>query len=169
MSINTELLIKQLNKPYVDICSQKIIPGKMKLNGTVDEDYATLDIKREGVFLSFINDSEKKLREVSLKLEDREKTDWFFPNEMPFGLEPVMSQRWVRERFGLPMIYVEPKVMLSVRIGIKEIYILPAPNQHISASFRYNDNLFVDRVVFYPTERANEIQSTLEKKRLENK
>nr|WP_275043110.1 DUF6392 family protein [Klebsiella pneumoniae] len=27
---------------------------------------------------------------------------------MLFNLEPVMTQNWMRERFGFPMIYGEP-------------------------------------------------------------
>ncbi|BDA92377.1 hypothetical protein E3AUHO_50630 [Klebsiella pneumoniae subsp. pneumoniae] len=41
-------------------------------------------------------------------LEDDDITDWVFPNSMPFNLEPVMTQNWMRERFGFPMIYGEP-------------------------------------------------------------
>ncbi|MCP6524984.1 DUF6392 family protein [Klebsiella pneumoniae] len=45
---------------------------------------------------------------MTLTLEDDDITDWVFPNSMPFNLEPVMTQNWMRERFGFPMIYGEP-------------------------------------------------------------
>ncbi|HBU7028847.1 hypothetical protein J9886_19275 [Klebsiella pneumoniae] len=106
---------------------------------------------------------------MSLKLEDEGKTDWLFPNPMPFGLEPVMTLQWVRARFGLPMIYVDAKVVMTLYRGVKEFYPLLAPDQNIVASFSYNKDFFVESVTFYPLERAKEIQVALEKKRLGGK
>ncbi|WP_227656212.1 DUF6392 family protein, partial [Klebsiella pneumoniae] len=97
------------------------------------------------------------------------KSDWLFPNPMPFGLEPVMTQPWVRARFGLPMIYVDAKVVMTLYRGVKEFYPLLAPDQNIVASFSYNKDFFVESVTFYPLERAKEIQVALEKKRLGRK
>jgi len=101
-----------------------------------------------------------------LTLEDDEKTDWVFPNVMPFGLEPVMSQKWVREHLGLPMIYGEPKTMGSYSRGISEVYPLLPPNQNIAVLFVYNSDLFVVSVTFYSIEHAKEIQAALERIRL---
>lgn len=70
-----------------------MIPYKTKPHGPIDEDEADLDMRREGMLLVFVNDSEKKLKEVTLRLEDEGKTDWLFPNPMPFGLKPVMTQQ----------------------------------------------------------------------------
>ncbi|MGH5446000.1 DUF6392 family protein, partial [Klebsiella pneumoniae] len=39
----------------------------------------------------------KNLKEEMLRFENEAKTDWLFPNPMPFGLEPVMTQQWARE------------------------------------------------------------------------
>ncbi|HBY1077937.1 TPA: hypothetical protein MIP69_27770, partial [Klebsiella pneumoniae] len=78
---------------------------------------------------------------MTLTLEDDDKTDWVFPNSMPFNLEPVMTQSWVRERFGLPMIYGEPKTMGSYSRGISEVYPLLPPNQNIAVLFVYNADL----------------------------
>ncbi len=35
-------------------------------------------MRREGIFLSFINNQEKNLEEVTLRLEDENKMDWLF-------------------------------------------------------------------------------------------
>ncbi|HBX8167155.1 TPA: hypothetical protein MIH41_22330 [Klebsiella pneumoniae] len=105
---------------------------------------------------------------MTLTLEDEGKTDWVFPNSMPFIMEPVMTQLWVRERFGLPMIYADAEIIMTIYIGVKEVYALPAPHQYIAAVFTYNKDLFVETVTFYPLERAKEIQAVLEKKRLES-
>jgi len=88
---------------------------------------------------------------------------------MPFGLEAVMTQEWVRTRFGMPMIYVDAKVVMTIYRGVEEFYPLLVPDQNIVSSFSYNKELFVERVTFYPLERAKEIQVALEKKRLGGK
>ncbi|EMF1998880.1 TPA: hypothetical protein L9204_000839 [Klebsiella pneumoniae] len=92
MIIDVEKLVKQLGKPYHEIYSHGLIPYKTKPYGPIDEDEAELDMKREGILLVFTNNSEKNLTEITLRLEDKGKTDWVFPNPMPFGMEPVMTQ-----------------------------------------------------------------------------
>ena len=169
MNIDVEKLVKQLGKLYQDILKNGLIPYKTEPYGAVDDDESILNMKREGMFLVFTNDPDKKLKEISLKLEDEGKTDWLFPNPMPFGLEPVMTLQWVRARFGLPMIYVDAKVVMTLYRGVKEFYPLLAPDQNIVASFSYNKDFFVESVTFYPLERAKEIQVALEKKRLGRK
>ncbi|MEX5663040.1 DUF6392 family protein, partial [Klebsiella pneumoniae] len=42
----------------------------------------------------------KNLKEEMLRFEDEAKTDWLFPNPMPFGLERVMIHQWVRAYLG---------------------------------------------------------------------
>ncbi|WP_227645391.1 DUF6392 family protein, partial [Klebsiella pneumoniae] len=91
------------------------------------------------------------------------------PNSMPFSMEPVMTQLWVRERFGLPMIYADAEIIMTIYIGVKEVYALPAPHQYIAAVFIYNKGLFVETVTFYPLEKAKTIQTAVEKKRLGGK
>ncbi|MCU8668146.1 DUF6392 family protein, partial [Klebsiella pneumoniae] len=113
MKIDVETLIKHLGKPYQEIFEKGLIPYKTKPHGPIDEDEADLDMRREGMLLVFVNDSEKKLKEVTLRLEDEGKTDWLFPNPMPFGLKPVMTQQWARENLGLPMVHVEAKIVMT--------------------------------------------------------
>ncbi|WP_258961842.1 DUF6392 family protein, partial [Klebsiella pneumoniae] len=88
MNLNVEKLIKNLGESYQDIYEQGLIPYKTKPTGTVSDDIVRLNMRREGIFLSFINNQEKNLEEVTLRLEDENKTDWLFPNPLPFGLEP---------------------------------------------------------------------------------
>ncbi|WP_337223803.1 DUF6392 family protein, partial [Klebsiella pneumoniae] len=104
--------------------------------------------------------------EVTLRLEDENKTDWLFPNPLPFGLEPVMTQKWVRDKLGHPMIYTDALIIMTIYVGVKEFYTLPAPHQYIVAAFTYNKDFFVQKVTFYSIERAKEIQAALEIKRL---
>ncbi len=59
MNIDVETLVKQLGKPYQDIYEQGLIPYKTKPSVTVSDDIYRLDMKREGIYLAFINDLEK--------------------------------------------------------------------------------------------------------------
>ncbi len=96
MNIDVETLVKQLGKPYQDIYDQGLIPYKTKPTGTVSDDTGTisddisrLNMRREGIFLSFINNQEKNLEEVTLRLEDENKG------------KPVRCWRWPQEP-GMP-------------------------------------------------------------------
>lgn len=80
-----------------------------------------------------------------------------------------MTQLWVREHFGLPMIYVDAKTVMTIYVGVTEFYVLHPPYQYIAVAVTYNKDLFVEGVTFYPLERAKEIQAALEKKRLSGK
>ncbi|MEA4664434.1 DUF6392 family protein [Klebsiella pneumoniae] len=169
MIIDVEKLVKQLGKPYHEIYSHGLIPYKTKPHGPIDEDEADLDMKREGLFFSFENDKNKTFKEITLTLEDDDITDWVFPNSMLFNLEPVMTQNWMRERFGFPMIYGEPKTMGSYSRGISEVYPLLPPNQNIAVLFVYDADLFVVSVTFYSMAHAEAIQAASERNRLMNK
>lgn len=135
MSLNVEKLIKNLGKSYLDIYEQGLIPYKTKPSGTVSDDIYRLDMKREGVFLSFFNNQDKNLKEVTLRLEDENKTDWLFPNLLPFGLEPVMTQRWVRDRFGHPITYVDACVIDYLCRGGGNIYFTDSESKYCSGIF----------------------------------
>jgi len=168
MTINVEALIKQLGERYQDIYDKNLIPYKIKPYGDERADSASLDLEQsEGVFLSFDNDKDKRFNEITLILEDEEKTDWLFPNQMPFSLEPVMTQRWVRDHFGLPMIYGKARTDGIMSRGITEVYPLLPPTQNIAVKFLYNPNLFVATVTFYSMEHARDIQARVEKLRRE--
>ncbi|MDK9605703.1 DUF6392 family protein [Lelliottia wanjuensis] len=169
MSLDIEKLIKELGKPYQDTYDIGLIPYVTKPSGSVSDKYSSLEMKREGVFLAFINSREKLLKEVTLRLKDEGKSDWLFPNHMPFGLERVMTQSWVRARFGLPMIHVDAKIVMTVFRGMKEIYSLSVSHQIIAAAFTYDKDFLVESITFYSNERAKEIQVALEKKRLARK
>lgn len=85
---------------------------------------------------------------MTLRLEDENKTDWLFPNSLPFGLEPVMTQEWVRDKLGHPMIYTDAQITMIIYVGVKEFYILPAPHQYIVAAFTYNKDFLYKKSHF---------------------
>ncbi|MES0268371.1 hypothetical protein KDV50_24705 [Citrobacter sedlakii] len=63
MSIDVEKLVKQLGKPCHEIYSYGG-PYKTKPTAIAGYDTATLDMKREGLFLSFDNDKNKIFKEL---------------------------------------------------------------------------------------------------------
>ncbi|HIE8869588.1 DUF6392 family protein [Klebsiella variicola] len=83
-----------------------------------------------------------------MRLEDENKTVWLFPKPLPFSLESVMTQRWMRERFGFRMGYGERKTIGNYNRGISEVYPLLPPNQKMSVLFAYNSDCFVVSVIF---------------------
>ncbi|WP_281086617.1 DUF6392 family protein, partial [Klebsiella pneumoniae] len=92
-----------------------------------------------------------------------------FNQRVSLGRNDLLIRTFLRERFGLPMIYADAEIIMTIYIGVKEVYALPAPHQYIAAVFTYNKDLFVETVTFYPLERAKEIQAVLEKKQLGGK
>ena len=85
---------------------------------------------------------------MTLRLEDENKTAWLFPNPLPFSLEPVMTQRWMRERFGFLIGYGERKMIGSNSRHISEVYPLLPPHQKMSVLFAYTSDYFVVSVFF---------------------
>ncbi|MDR8310174.1 hypothetical protein FPK86_20895 [Acinetobacter baumannii] len=67
------------------------------------------------------------------------------------------------------MIYADAEIIMTIYMGVKEVYALPTPHQYIAAVFIYNKGLFVETVTFYPLEKAKTIQTAVEKKRLGGK
>ncbi len=65
----------------------------------------------------------------------------------------------MRERFGLPIIYGEPKTIGSQSLGISEVYPWLLPDQNIAVLFLFNVVLYVVSVTFYTMEHAKEIQA----------
>lgn len=73
MTINVEELVMQLGNRYQDINDKSLIPYGVK-PGDGDDEKLFIDLEQlEGVFLSFFNDKEQRLHQVSLTLEDKEK------------------------------------------------------------------------------------------------
>ena len=62
MNIDVETLVKQLGKPYQAIFEQGLIPYNTKNYDSVGDSTSRLDMKREGIYLAFINDLEKNLK-----------------------------------------------------------------------------------------------------------
>ncbi|MCC8375177.1 MULTISPECIES: DUF6392 family protein [Photorhabdus] len=69
MAINIEALINSLGKSYQEIFNEGLTPYKSKPRGDSGDDYVSLDMQKEGIFLAF-NRTSKKLTPVTLTLID---------------------------------------------------------------------------------------------------
>jgi len=68
MMVNIEALIRSLGKPYQAIRDAEIIMYKTPPQGTQCDPILTLEMKKEGLFLSFDNNTQKTLSEITLEL-----------------------------------------------------------------------------------------------------
>ncbi|EKT61712.1 DUF6392 family protein [Providencia burhodogranariea] len=122
MSVNIEALVQRLGDTYDEIYNDGLIPYKTKPQGNSGDDVVTLDMKKEYVFLSFDNPS-KKLREITVTvIPDDMRNQWKFPNELPFGLKQVMTERWLYEHFGSPIRVAPKKIVVGIPLGKSEVF-----------------------------------------------
>lgn len=85
MTVIIEALIRSLGKPYQVIRDAGIITYKTLPQGTQCDPSLTLDMKK-GIFLSFDNDPQLALSEISLELKSGRK-DGVYPNILPTPLK----------------------------------------------------------------------------------
>ncbi|MEI9535609.1 DUF6392 family protein [Moellerella wisconsensis] len=122
MSVNIEALVQRLGDTYDELYNDGLIPYKTKPQGNSGDDVVTLDMKKESVFLSFDNPS-KRLREITITvIPDDMRNQWKFPNEIPFGLEQVMTERWLYEHFGSPIRVAPKKIVVGMPLGKSEVF-----------------------------------------------
>ncbi|ATA25842.1 pyocin immunity protein [Brenneria goodwinii] len=152
MTVNIEALICSLEKPWQAIRDAGIITYKTPPQGTQCDPYLTLEMKKEGLFLTFDNDANKSLSEIVLKLKT-EKKDWVFPNELPSPLQQNMSRRWVHETFGDPDKSNPPKVVLKMEIGWIERFTVEDFHIPLTMCVYYDMGEMVEAVTFLPTSR----------------
>ncbi|EPL9570047.1 DUF6392 family protein [Providencia rettgeri] len=109
MSVNIEALVQRLGDTYDELYLDGLIPYKTKPQGNSGDDVLTLRMSKEYTFLAFENPS-KKLTEVTITvLPDDMRNGWMFPNDIPFGLKQVITERWLYEHFGSPIRIAQKK------------------------------------------------------------
>lgn len=72
MSVNVEALIDSLGRTYQEIFDAGLIPYKTKPTGFSGDPDVSLDMVKEGVYLSF-NRSDRVLNEITLTFFDDDK------------------------------------------------------------------------------------------------
>ncbi|MBS9437832.1 pyocin immunity protein [Photorhabdus noenieputensis] len=150
MTVNVEVLINNLGRTYQEIFNEGLIPYKTKPTGFAGDPDISLNMTKEGVYLSFKRVS-KVLFAIELTLIDEKKPQYRFPNELPSPLVPMMSRQWVHEHFGSPEKSLPPQKILKRDIGWTELYTLL--DFHIPTSMQINYDLLerVKVVAFLPT------------------
>ncbi|MCC8422887.1 DUF6392 family protein [Photorhabdus thracensis] len=123
MAVNIEALINFLGKSYQEIFDEGLIPYKTKPTGFPGDSDISLDMVKEGIFLSFLRKN-KVLTEITLTLIDHKRPNFIFANELPSPLIPMMSRQWIHEHFGEPEKSLPPRKRLTKEIGWTELYTL---------------------------------------------
>ncbi|KPD03394.1 DUF6392 family protein [Moellerella wisconsensis] len=156
MSVNIEALVQRLGDTYNELYNDGLIPYKTKPQGNSGDDVVTLDMKKESVFLSFDNPS-KRLREITITLiPDDMRNQWKFPNEIPFGLEQVMTEPWLQEHFGVPLVSEPEQTVMGINFGKIDVFSMTLPDQDkkIALSMRYGyKKVNIKSVTFFLYER----------------
>ncbi|MGC4734521.1 DUF6392 family protein [Providencia hangzhouensis] len=156
MSVNIEALVQRLGDTYDELYNDGLIPYKTKPQGNSGDDVVTLDMKKEYVFLSFDNPS-KRLREITITvIPDDMRNQWKFPNKLPFGLEQVMTERWLQEYLGAPLVSEPEQTVMGINFGKISVFsmTLPGSDKKIALSMRYGyKTVNVKSVTFFLYDR----------------
>lgn len=150
MTANVENLIRSLGKGYQAVFDAGIIPYKTKPQGTQSDEFLSIDMKKEGIFLSFKNNQEKTLSQVIIKILKKGRGR-YFPNELPTPFQVEMSRRWVHENFGEPENSIPPRVIMKQEIGWVERFTVVDFHIPITMQIRYDMEEMVEAVTFLPT------------------
>ena len=158
MSVNIEALVQRLGDTSDELYNDGLIPYKTKPKGNSGDDVVTLDMKKEYVFLSFDNPS-KRLREITITvIPDDMRNQWKFPNEIPFGLEQVMTEQWLYQHLGSPIRCAPEKQVMGVSFGKMEVFKFKneSLSKEIAISCRYGfKKVNVKEITFESLEQLN--------------
>ncbi|MBS9438234.1 pyocin immunity protein [Photorhabdus noenieputensis] len=149
MTINVEALINRLGKTYQEIFNEGLIPYKTKPSGFSGCEVVSLDMVREGAFLSFYR-KDRKLKEITLTLINN-KPAYLFPSELPSPLIPKMSRKWIHEQFGEPEKSHPPEMVMKRQFGWTELYTLLDFRIPTSMQISYDLTEQVESLTFLPT------------------
>ncbi|WP_118985859.1 DUF6392 family protein [Photorhabdus sp. CRCIA-P01] len=150
MTVNIDALINSLGKSYQEIFDEGLIPYKTKPTGFPGDSDISLDMVKEGIFLSFLREN-KILTEITLTLIDHKRPNFIFPNELPSPLILLMSRQWIHEHFGEPEKSLPPRERLTREIGWTELYTLLDFRIPTSMQVDYDLLERVRLVTFLPT------------------
>ncbi|MFP9493879.1 MULTISPECIES: DUF6392 family protein [Pectobacterium] len=122
MSVNVDALIDSLGRTYQEIFYTGLIPYKTKPTGFSGRSSISLDMAKEGIYLSF-NRNDRILNEITLIMSNK-KIGYYFPNKLPNPLKNTMLRSWVQEQFGEPFKSLPPRKRLKKDIGYTDLYYL---------------------------------------------
>ncbi|WP_395490451.1 DUF6392 family protein [Cedecea davisae] len=150
MTVNVEALIRSLGKSYKELVDSGLITYKSEPKGASGSPTISLDMAKEGVFLSF-NRNGRTLKEITLSIQHDTLKNWSFPNILPAPLQKRMSRKWVHENFGPPEKSISPRVIMKHEIGWIERFTVVDFHMPITMQIRYDMSEMVEAVTFLPT------------------
>jgi hypothetical protein len=150
MTVNINALINSLGKTYKEILDAELIQYKTPPTGDSGDPDISLDMAKEGVYLSFKRDG-RTLQELTLSILRPEIKNWVFPNELPLDLQKDMTRSWIHEKFGEPTKTAEPRVVMKRRFGRIDLYGINSFQIPLSMRFDYDLDEKVKEVTFLPT------------------
>jgi len=150
MTVNVDALIIYLGKSYKEIYEAKLIPYSTEPKGHSGSPTISLDMVKEGVFLSFLREN-RTLKEITLYIQRDGICDWFFPNDLPKPLQHEMSRDWIMNTLGQPVGSVEPRKVLRHSLGWADKYQLDNTPISITMQIDYDLNNFVKEVSYILT------------------
>ncbi|WKZ94714.1 DUF6392 family protein (plasmid) [Chimaeribacter arupi] len=150
MTVNVDALINSLGKSYNDMLEAELIPYKTPPTGFSGDPEISLDMAKEGVYLSFKRDG-RILQTVILSIQHDKVSNWVFPNDLPSPLQKIMSRPWVHEHIGKPLRSVPPKVIMRRAFGWMDLYEAKGWAIPISMQISYDVMDNVRAVAFMPT------------------
>lgn len=150
MTVNVEALIHSLGKSYNDLLAANLVPYKTPPTGFSGDSEISLDMAKEGVYLSFKRDG-RILQTVVLRIQHDKVSNWVFPNELPSPLQKNMSRKWVHENLGVPLRSAPPKVIMKRAFGWTDLYEGEGYTLPISMQISYDVMDNVRSVAFIPT------------------
>lgn len=150
MTVNVNALIESLGKSYRDLINSELIMYKSPPKGASGSPVLSLDMAKEGVFLSFWREG-RILKSITLSLQHETAADWTFPNELPTPLQKNMSRQWVHKNIGEPLRSTPPKVIMRRAFGWTDLYEATGWPIPISMQINYDVQDNVRSVTFMPT------------------
>lgn len=149
MTMDIERLVNSFGKSYRELIDAGLILNKTKPSSSSGEPDIFIKMETEGVFLSFRREGQI-FNEISLSIQ-KDKKEWTFPNDLPFGLKKIMSRQWVHENFGKPLRSSPPEVIMKRVFGWTELFETRGTDVSISMQINYDTADNVKSVTFLPT------------------
>lgn len=148
MTMDIERLVNSFGKSYRELIDAGLILNKTKPSSSSGEPDIFLKMETEGVFLSFRREGQI-FNEISLSIQ-KDKKEWTFPNDLPFGLKKIMYRQWVHDNIGAPLRSSSPKVVMRRAFGWTDLYEVKKRPINTMMQISYDTSEQVRAVTFLP-------------------
>jgi hypothetical protein len=150
VTVNIDELINKLGAKYQQLIDIGLIIYKSPPTGTSGDPDLSLDMAKEGLFLSFKREG-RVLQAIVLKIQNDKIKNWRFPNILPLPLQKNMSRQWVHNNLGAPLRSSPPKVVMKREYGWTDLYEVKGRPIPVSMQVSYDVMDNVRAVTFMPT------------------